>query len=235
MTPADELRAALRARADPEAAAGLQRYFPGGVHALGVGNAEVRRLAYAHVRAHPTSAAELLALTEEVLERARYHEEVLLAFALLHKAARRDLDASLMDRCRAWLEGPVANWAQCDDLCLTLLHPYLRRRPQLLARTGEWAGSPSSWARRASCVVLVKFAEELPVAVVLERAEGLLADPDDYVQKGVGWLLKVAAQAHPDDVVGYLRERRSRMRRATFRYAVEKLDPGTRRKLMALR
>lgn len=238
--PVDELRAALRARAAPDAVAGMQRYFPGGVRALGVGNGEVRALAYADVRAHPGSSAELIDRAEALLDGAEYHEEVLLAFALLHRAARRELDASFLDRSRGWLEGPVGNWAQCDDLCLKLLHPYLLGRPELVADTAAWTGSSGPWARRASCVAVVKLAgprsaQPLPLTDVLDRADALLDDPDGYVQKGVGWLLKVAAQAHPDDVVDYLRARRSRLRRDTFRYAVEKLDPATRRELMGLR
>lgn len=48
---------------------------------------------------------------------------MLVGFALLHKAAKRDLGVELLERCRSWLEEAMSNWAQCDDLCLKLLYP----------------------------------------------------------------------------------------------------------------
>jgi 3-methyladenine DNA glycosylase AlkD len=54
------------------------------------------------------------------------------------------------------------------------------------------------------------------------------------VQKGCGWLLKVTAEAHPDEVAEFLRTWHTEMPRDTFRYAVEKMDPRLRRSLMEL-
>lgn len=117
----------------------------------------------------------------------------MLGFALLHKVIRRNFDATLLDRCRFWLENVVSNWAQCADLCLKLLYPSL-------------------WARRAANVSVVKFVRrkigratyELPLTVIFGNSLRLLDDPEPYVQKSVGWLLKVAAQVHPWEVIDFL-------------------------------
>ncbi|GAA1420941.1 DNA alkylation repair protein [Streptomyces thermospinosisporus] len=240
---ADDLPAALAARADPEFAARMQRYFPHRIEALGVANAAVVEIADGYFRDRPgVPAAERLLLAEELLARARHHEEVLLGFAVLHKAARRGLGPELLDRCEHWLEKYVSNWAQCDDLCLKLLYPYFLGHLELIGRTRDWTGSPSPWARRAANVAVVKFVRrkvgrtvyELPLEHVFGNCERLMRDDHPYVQKGCGWLLKVTAEVHPAEVAGFLRTWHTEMPREVFRYAVEKMDPRLRRSLMAL-
>jgi 3-methyladenine DNA glycosylase AlkD len=232
---ADRLLALLAAEADPAFAERVRRYFPNGVAALGVPNAAVAALAHAHVRERPdVPAATRLLLAEEVLSRATHHEEVLLAFALLHKSARRDLGPELLDRSLDWLEHRVSNWAQCDDLCLKLLYPFFLGHLDLIPRTRPWTRSPSPWARRAANVAVVKFVRrtvgattfELPLSHVFDNCVRLLHDDDAYVQKSVGWLLKVAGRVHPEEVAAFLGEWKGEMRRETFRYATEKTKGG---------
>lgn len=177
-----------------------------------------------------------------MLERARYHEEVILGFAVVHKVAKRNFDAALLDRSRYWLEHVVSNWAQCDDLCIKLLYQFFLGHPDLVTSTQRWVDSASPWGRRAANVSVVKFVRrqighdvyELPLDVVFDNTLRLVDDPEPYVQKGIGWLLKVAAQAHPSEVEAFLRERAADMNRATLRTAVEKYEPSVRRSLLAV-
>ncbi|MGW0614809.1 DNA alkylation repair protein [Streptomyces sp. NPDC002788] len=155
---AGDLSKALAARADPDFAVRMQRYFPHEIRALGVGNAAVVEIATGFFRdRRDTPAATRLLLAEEVLAHAEYHEEVLLGFAVLHKVARTGLGDELLDRCEHWLETYVSNWAQCDDVCLKLLYPFFLGHLELIPRTRRWAESASPWARRAANVAVVKF------------------------------------------------------------------------------
>lgn len=242
-TAAHELSKALAAQADADFAVRMQRYFPHEIRALGVGNAAVAQIATDYFRdRRDTPAATRLLLAEELLAHAEYHEEVLLGFAVLHKVARTGLGEELPDRCLHWLETYVSNWAQCDDMCLKLLYPFFLGHLELLPRTRSWIESPSPWARRAANVAVVKFVRrtvgrtvfELPLSHVLDNCVRLMHDDDTYVQKGSGWLLKVTAEVHPDEVAEFLRTWHTEMPRDTFRYAVEKMDPRLRRSLMAL-
>ncbi|MFF8873185.1 DNA alkylation repair protein [Streptomyces massasporeus] len=242
-TAAHELSKTLAAKADPDFAVRMQRYFPHEIRALGVGNAAVVEIATDYFRQRrDTPAATRLLLAEELLARAEYHEEVLLGFAVLHKVARSGLGEELPDRCLHWLETYVSNWAQCDDMCLKLLYPFFLGHLELLPRTRSWIESASPWARRAANVAVVKFVRrkvgrtvfELPLSHVLDNCVRLMHDDDTYVQKGSGWLLKVTAEVHPDEVAEFLRTWHTEMPRDTFRYAVEKMDPRLRRSLMAL-
>lgn len=237
-----ELEVALAGAGDPDLARGLQRYFPEPVEALGVSNAGVVALANDYFKAHALSPDERLAVAERVLERATVHEEVLLGFAVLHKVVKHSFDAGLPDRCRYWLEHYVTNWAQCDDLCLKLLYPFFLGHPALIPSTQDWLGSPSPWARRAANVSVVKFVRrkigretyELPLEVVFGNTRRLLDDPEPYVQKSVGWLLKVAGQIHQEEVVAFLRTEGASMNREALRIAIEKFEPALRRSLLAL-
>ncbi|MFJ7769641.1 DNA alkylation repair protein [Streptomyces sp. NPDC097107] len=239
---AAQLRELLAGRADPAFAEATQRYFPCPVPALGVGNGEVASLARRWTAERPElSPADLLAVADVLVAQAKHHEETLCGFALLHRIAKRRLGGELLDRARAWLDRHVSNWAQCDDLCLKLLYPYFLGHLDDIPRTREWLdGGP--WARRAANVAVVKFVRrqvgkevyELPLDHALGNCSALLADEDVYVQKGVGWLLKVTAREHPEAVREYLTKRRPQMRRDTFRYALGGLDAADRRALMAL-
>jgi 3-methyladenine DNA glycosylase AlkD len=240
---AEELSKTLTDRANPEFAAGMQRYFPHEIRALGVGNAAVAEIAADYFRdRRDISAATRLLLAEAVLARAEYHEEVLLGFAVLHKVARTGFGGELLDRCEYWLQTYVSNWAQCDDMCLKLLYPFFLGHLELIPRTRRWVESPSPWARRAANVAVVKFVRrkvgrtvfELPPSHVFDNCVRLMHDDDVYVQKGCGWLLKVTAEVHPAEVAEFLRTWHTEMPRDTFRYAVEKMDPRMRRSLMAL-
>ncbi|WP_344316482.1 DNA alkylation repair protein [Streptomyces javensis] len=241
---AGELLGSLAARADADFAVGTQRYFPRKVRALGVSNASTVEIANDYFRERPdVPPATRLALAEEVLSRASHHEEVLLGFAVLHKVARVGLGPELLDRCEHWLGAYVSNWAQCDDLCLKLLYPFFRGHLDQIPRTRAWAGSESNWARRAANVAVVKFVRrkvgrsvfELPLSHVFDNCTRLMHDDDAYVQKGCGWLLKVTAEVHPEEVAEFLRAWHTEMSRDTFRYAIEKMDKETRASLMALR
>jgi 3-methyladenine DNA glycosylase AlkD len=237
----DELRSALLGRGDPAAVAALQRYFTEPVEAIGVSNADVAALADGYFTAHAHSPAARLDIAEALLERARYHEEVMLGFAVLHRIAQRNFDAALVERSRYWLEHVVSNWAQCDDLCIKLLYRFFLGHPDLITSTQCWVDSASPWARRAANVSVVKFVRrkighdvyELPLDVVFDNTLHLIDDREPYVQKGVGWLLKVASQVHPSEVEAFLRVRAADMNRATLRLAVEKYDPSLRRSLLA--
>jgi 3-methyladenine DNA glycosylase AlkD len=229
-----ELESALAQAASAELAQSLQRYFPEPVRALGVSNADVVDLAAQAFRRHPAStAADWLARAEGFARSHAWHEHMILASALVAKVARGlDDDGHLLERIRAWLEHDVSNWAQCDDLCIKPLYVYLKRRPQLLERIHAWGESDGPWCRRASNVALVKFvgrSAHVDLARTFANCARLLDDADPYVQKGIGWMLKVASQYELQAVVDFLHEHMARMDRPTVRYAIEKMPRDLQR------
>jgi len=60
-------------------------------------------------------------------------------------------------------------------------------------------------------------------------------DKDEYVQKSIGWLLKVTSLHHLHDVIEYIEDNASTMARPTIRYAIEKMHVDTCKSLLSIK
>jgi len=133
-----------------------------------------------------------------------------------------------------WVNDNVSNWASCDTLCNHTIGTFIEMYPDYLANLKRWARSHNRWVKRASSVSLIvparkgKFLED-----IFEIADILHPDQDDLVQKGYGWMLKSASQAHQNDVFKYVMSRKVTMPRTALRYAVEKMPQELKAKAMA--
>jgi 3-methyladenine DNA glycosylase AlkD len=130
-------------------------------------------------------------------------------------------------------------WSHVDDVCITVMQPLLRSyRAETLALLGRWNASPNRWKRRASVVAFVRkvgesgeFTEE-----ALSLCENLLRDPEDLVQKGVGWALKDVMRGDPERVLAYVKELRRRgVSAAITLYAIRALRGTARAAVLAVR
>ena len=125
-----------------------------------------------------------------------------------------------------WIGSYVNNWASCDTL-------FLEKFPDNLSELKKWAKSQNRWMRRASAVSLIiparkgKFLKD-----IFEISDILLPDKDDLVQKGYGWMLKSASQAHQKEVYEYVNEKKSIMPRTALRYAIEKMPQDLKKTAM---
>ena len=148
-------------------------------------------------------------------------------------AVRRDYGPEDFAVFEAWVNDYVSNWASCDTLCNHTIGALVDKYPAFLADLKRWAGSPNRWTRRAAAVSLIiparqgRFLKE-----IFEIADILLMDQDDLVQKGYGWMLKVASQAHQAPVFEYVMAHKARMPRTALRYAIEKLPKELRVRAM---
>jgi 3-methyladenine DNA glycosylase AlkD len=127
----------------------------------------------------------------------------------------------------------VTNWATCDTLCNHSVGTLVEMYPELLTALKGWATSPNRWMKRAAAVSLIvparhgKFLQD-----ILEIADILLMDKDDMVQKGYGWMLKAASQAHQQEVFNYVMRNKAVMPRTALRYAIEKMPQDFKKKAM---
>jgi 3-methyladenine DNA glycosylase AlkD len=132
-----------------------------------------------------------------------------------------------------WLEVYVHSWGSCDDLCTHALGNFVLRHPESLARVKAWTRSENRWQRRASAVSLIYGVRRGELLEhVFQVADALLTDPDDMVQKGYGWMLKVASKTYQDEVYAYVMRNREAMPRTALRYAIEKMPEERRREAM---
>jgi 3-methyladenine DNA glycosylase AlkD len=111
---------------------------------------------------------------------------------------------------------------------------FLMMYPEKTAEIKRWAQSENRWQRRASAVSLIVPARKgYFINEVFETASLLLHDKDDLVQKGYGWMLKVASKHHPEEVFDFVYRRKDIMPRTALRYAIEKLPAEQKKTAMA--
>ncbi len=124
-------------------------------------------------------------------------------------------------RFERWLDDHVKGWGSCDDLCTHAMGELILQYPELVSDVIEWTSSDNMWKRRAAAVVMVycvkkgKYLEQ-----VFEVADALFHDEEDLVQKGYGWMLKVASQRYRNEVYDYVMKNKATMPRTALRYSI---------------
>ena len=131
-------------------------------------------------------------------------------------------------------------WAICDSTMIRVVGPFLSKKgnEDLAKETiDNWSISEDMWIRRASMVILLKiimlrkdfFISE---SYMFDLVEKMLLYDEDYILKGVGWLLKTYSKYKPEAIIEYLKKNNKRLPRLVLRYASEKLPKGTRANLL---
>jgi len=224
----------LRRRARPAVAAQAHKFFQQDqrVPIRGVRAAEVRRIATEARRAlGRDSVGELLSLAERLLA-SRWLEDKTAGIYAAGSYTRRFVEPEFR-RSERWLRF-ISDWASNDGLTINVLGPQLVADRKRVRRVFLWARSRNRWYRRAAATSLIPAARRgLYTDGIFRLARRLYRDPDEMVQKGVGWLLKEACKARRAEVVCFLLSVKHNAPRLVLRYASEKLSPTERRRVLA--
>ncbi len=199
--------------------------------------ADARRASRQLLRLMPPGPDDFVRSCDALMESGRW-----LAFWLVTAfiKARGDLYRHrYLDSYRNWLQTHATGWGRCDVLCYRVLNPMVEAFRPVLEETRCWARSRLVYVRRAAAVSLIRsggrgFVVAVAPDHVFEICQLLRADHEPHVQKGIGWLLKYAYLSYPEPVVGYLEANVRQLSRTSFRYALEKMDPQLRARLMNL-
>jgi len=141
-----------------------------------------------------------LALAKLLLA-SRVEEEGHVAMAVL-RAGVAELTPAHFDEIDALLDD-LSSWSITDDFAsgkVSITARLLQRYPKETLRLLErWNGSPHRWKRRASVITFTRALATSGEFIddALRFCEALQHDPEDLVQKGVGWALKDAMRAGP--------------------------------------
>jgi 3-methyladenine DNA glycosylase AlkD len=235
-TPEDvarQIRHALKNGGSSEHAAGVQWFFKEEVQSHGwyTGNLRraVRRCRREVLREHDFDF--LVAVTNELFSGSMLEEKIAAVF-LLEK-----LDAQFGDRefrmFEKWLDR-ISSWADHDGLVHYLISPMVVADPARTKAVFRWAKSGDRWHRRAACVALIRGARaKMLFPEIVKLSDSLLADQDDLVQKGLGWLLRETAKFDAQRTVPYLTKIRGRAPRLVLRTACETLPTAVRNRILA--
>ena len=147
---------------------------------------------------------------------------------------RKNYEPKHFARMEQWVANYVNNWASCDTLCNHTVGDFVVMYPEHISKLKGWAKSDNRWVRRAAAVSLIVPARKGKfLSDIFEIADILLMDKDDLVQKGYGWMLKAASQAHQMEVFNYVMSKKAVMPRTALRYAIEKMPKELKALAMA--
>jgi len=219
-----ELRKKLKANIDEKTKKGFQRYFKSQVTFYGVKSAGVNKIAkeyFKKIESANLKKKKLFALCEELLK-SGYCEEAFIAanFTYWYGNSEKE-DFVTYER---FIDKYIDNWAECDTFCNHTVGSFIEKYPEYIGSLKLWAKSKNLWLRRASAVSLIlparkgKFLKD-----IFGIADILIADKEDMVQKGYGWMLKEASRRHPKEVFEYVMKNKNIMPRTALRYAIEKM------------
>jgi 3-methyladenine DNA glycosylase AlkD len=195
-----DVRAALRAAADPDRARGMQAYLKTTEPCLGVRLPEVRQLTAAS--GSPSTLAELTAAVEDLWRSAAAREERYAAIALTGLPLARGALSLLplyeeMITTGAWWDLVDGVQPRVRDLLLT--HP-----AELGPVLRGWARSPDRWLRRSAVIAQLGARDRTDTALLAEVIAVNAPDGEFFVRKGIGWALRDLAKTDPDWVRRFL-------------------------------
>jgi 3-methyladenine DNA glycosylase AlkD len=217
------VRGELGFAVDEDFRRGQHRFFNEQVDNYGVRGDQVKRIAAElYRRVKPWSAAERNKLCEALWKSGKLEEGVVAIY--VYRRFARQCGAAEFRMFERWIDRHVRNWAHTDGVSSWLLAACIANAPQLIAKLPAWTRSRNRWKRRAAAVALLQEAKQgRNTEAIFRIASLLLEDPDDMVQKGVGWLLKETYPKRPRETVAFLADWKLRTTRLVLRYAAEKM------------
>lgn len=210
----------------------LWSYVPEGKH---VKTGDIRKLSSRLFRSIPNKDLHFVfMLCEEFLEEHNWELGV-IAFDWAFRM-KKNYNGDTYCTFYNWLKKYVRGWGDCDDFCTHAFGELLRQDKSLFANVKEWTQDKDFWVRRASAVILIPaiLHDDYESIDPFEISDRLMNDEDDLVLKGFGWMLKSLSQIDPSAVEEYLIRNHKVMPRVSYRYALEKFDTETKKRLMAL-
>lgn len=235
---ADHIRRVLVDGGSAPHSAEVQRFFKEEVKSRGWYTAELRKIAFRFRRTLLNEhGLEYLVRIANELFQGEVLEEKVFGVMLLEKNTA-DFTDNHFRLFESWLDR-VSSWADHDGLVQSVIGPMVALDLKRTKRLHVWAKSPNRWRRRASAVALIRAmrsdaTRKRAFPHVKRITPMLLADPDDMVQKGLGWLLRESAKADAKLVVPFLCSLRDDAPRFVLRTACETLGLSERKRVLQL-
>jgi 3-methyladenine DNA glycosylase AlkD len=228
---ATNIKRKLRAHANQDSVATLQRFFKTGPGQYGEGDrfigVKVPDIRSVCRECRGTPLAEILKLL-----RSRIHEERALALLMLVDAFTVGDDAQKRRIYELYLANTafINNWDLVDCSAGQIVGGWLRGRST--APLNRLARSKSLWERRIAMIATFDGIRRGEFDDTFRIADLLLHDDHDLIHKAVGWLLREVGNRDGAAERAFLASRYKFMPRTMLRYAIEKFPEAERRKYL---
>ena len=128
-------------------------------------------------------------------------------------------------------------WAFLDTSCIRVIGPFLAKNEELATKTiKKWSNSEKMWVRRGATVILLKIIiikKDFDENYVFNLVEKMLEYPEEYIQKGIGWLLKTCSKYKLNSIYDYLEKNKKNLPRLILRYGSEKFPKEMRAQILS--
>jgi 3-methyladenine DNA glycosylase AlkD len=228
----NKIKKALRKKQDKENAGNLARFFKTGKGEYGEGDVflgikvpEQRKTAKEFFK-----EASLKDLKE--LLWSEIHEFRLTALIMLVEKYKR-ADVAEKERIfNFYISNTkrINNWDLVDLSAPNIVGDYLLDKDRKILFS--LAKSKNIWERRIAVLATFAFIREKQFEESLKLAEILLNDEHDLIHKAAGWMLREVGKRDKGTERVFLKKFCSKMPRTMLRYAIEKFEPGERRKFL---
>jgi 3-methyladenine DNA glycosylase AlkD len=229
---ADHIRRVLLDGGSAPHAEGVQHFFKEEIKSRGWYTGELRKVALRFRRAivREQNLPFLVKVADELFS-GDVLEEKVFAVLLLEKLTDQFGDSEFK-LFQSWLKR-ISSWAEHDGLAHYLIAPMVAAKPSRVRNVIRWAESRDRWHRRAACVALIQGTrQKMFFPHIVRLSNRLLSDPDNMVQKGLGWLLRETAKADARRTVPYLVRIRTRASRLVLRTACETLPVEAKKRIL---
>ncbi|MFX1479467.1 MAG: DNA alkylation repair protein [Promethearchaeota archaeon] len=173
----------------------------------------------------------------KVLIESDVHDEKMAGIFLLNRY-KKEFNNETIDMFYDIIPHYYDTWAVTDTSMIRVIGPFLGKKDnyQLAEKTiKKWSNAENLWVKRASLVILLKLImirKEFDADYVFKFVEKISKNSEEYIQKGIGWLLKTCSKYEPDLIFNYLMNYKDRFPRLILRYASEKLSKEKRAQIL---
>ena len=127
----------------------------------------------------------------------------------------------------------IDTWDLVDRSAIHVVGEYLVDKPRGIL--DELARSANPMERRTAILSTYAFIRRNELDDTYRIAETLANDPDDLVDKAVGWMLREAGKRDSPRLAAFLDVHAATMPRVMLRYSIEKLDKLERDRYLAMK
>jgi 3-methyladenine DNA glycosylase AlkD len=228
-----EIRAFCESNSDVEIIKKYSRYFKEGYDGYGIDDNIFKEQIDKWIEQwkDEMTIESYLSLGDELMKYGRFDEKHIAIFFL--KSSRQDFSKDTFNRIGNWFDCGINNWATTDVLCMFVLSSLLFDKVIGFNDLKTWIDSESEWKRRAVPVALVeldKLTKDLNPIEAIELVEPLMLDDSEYVQKGIGTLLRGMWKKYPSQIEDFLLKWKDKCGRLIIQYSTEKMDKEYRKK-----
>ena len=218
-----QLRADLRAAADPSRAAGAQAYMKSTMPFLGLTVPVMRRITTEVSKRHVMGDVDTFRDScLELWRKAKYRDE---RYAALEITGHRPYRGFQTPALLAMYEEFIVDGAWWDYVDLVAIHrigPLLRDyRDEIEPVMRAWSTDDDMWKRRTSIICQVGAKGDIDLGLLYDCIEPNMADTEFFIRKAIGWALRQHAWLNPGEIVRYVAANEDRLSGLSKREALK--------------